>query len=65
MIEENENLKIVTPVMEHVCDHLCRFPGEISDQEELDKICGGCQMRDHHICNILNTYNRINDFKKT
>lgn len=64
MVEENEMLKIVTPMMEHVCDHLCRFPGEISDQEELDKVCGGCQMGDH-ICNILNTYNRINDFEKT
>ena len=58
MIEQNEMLKIVTPMMEHVCDHLCRFSGDISDQEELDKICGGCQMGDH-ICNILNTYNRV------
>ena len=56
MAEQNEMLKIVTLMMEHVCDHLCRFPGEISDQEELDKICGGCEMGDH-ICNILNTYN--------
>ena len=59
MLEENEMLKIVTLMMEHVCDHLCRFPGKISDQEELDKICGGCQMGDH-VCNILNTYNRVN-----
>ena len=57
MADQNEMLKIITPMVEHVCDHLCRFPGEISDQEELDKICGGCQMGDH-ICNILNTYNR-------
>ena len=58
MAEQNEMLKIITPMMEHVCDHLCQFPGEISDQEEVDKICGGCQMGDH-ICNILNTYNRV------
>ncbi len=64
MVEENETLKIVTLMVEHVCDHLCRFPGEISDQEELDKICGGCQMGDQ-ICNILNTYNRINYFEKS
>ncbi|MBE5984912.1 MAG: hypothetical protein E7248_16650 [Paenibacillaceae bacterium] len=57
MVEENEMLKIVTLMTEHVCDHLCRFPGELSDQEELDKICGGCQMGDH-ICNILITYDR-------
>jgi len=56
MAEQNEMLMIVTPMMEHVCDHLCRFPVEISDQEELDKICGSCQMGDH-ICNILNSYN--------
>ena len=56
MSDQNKMLKIVTPMMEYVCDHLCRFPGEISDQEELDKICGGCQMGEH-ICNILNTYN--------
>ncbi|MDW2799875.1 hypothetical protein RZO55_20090 [Clostridium boliviensis] len=37
MVEENEMLEIVTPMMEHVCDHLCRFPGEISDQEELTR----------------------------
>ncbi|WP_097003907.1 hypothetical protein [Lacrimispora amygdalina] len=59
MAEQNEMLEIVTPMVEHVCDHLCRFPGEISDQEELDKICGGCQMGDH-ICSILNTYNWVN-----
>lgn len=56
MAEQNEMLMIVTPMMEHVCDHLCRFPVEISDQEELDKICGSCQMGDY-ICNILNSYN--------
>ncbi|MEY8357124.1 hypothetical protein AALB39_27795 [Lachnospiraceae bacterium 54-53] len=56
MPEQNEMLNIVTPMVEHVCDHLCRFPREISDQEELDRICGGCEMG-QHLCNILNTYN--------
>ena len=63
MAEQNEMEKIITPMMEHVCDRLCRFPREISDLEELDKICGGCQMGDY-ICNILNTYNWINDLRK-
>lgn len=28
----------------HVCDELCRHPREITDQEELDKICGRCPL---------------------
>lgn len=64
MAEQNEMLKIVTPMMEHVCDHLCRFPRESSDQEELDRICGGCEMG-QHLCNILNQYDKINNFEKT
>lgn len=63
MEEQNEMLKIVTLMMEHVCDHLCRFPRKIGDQEELDKVCGCCQMGDH-ICNILNTYIRVNEVAK-
>ncbi|MBE7718799.1 hypothetical protein [Lacrimispora indolis] len=56
MAEQNEMVKIITPMVEHVCDHLCRFPREISDREELDDICGGCEMG-QFLCNILNTYN--------
>ena len=59
MLEENEMLKIVTPMTEHVCDHLCRFPWEIERKEDLEEVCASCQMGDH-ICNILNTYNRVN-----
>ena len=56
MVEDNEMLKIVNPMMEHVCDHLCRWPHEIVDEEEMSRICYECKM-DQHICNILNTYN--------
>ncbi|MEY8357049.1 hypothetical protein AALB39_27410 [Lachnospiraceae bacterium 54-53] len=56
MLEQNEMETIITPMVEHVCDHLCRFPREISDQEEIDRICGGCEMG-QHLCNILNAYN--------
>ncbi len=57
MAEQNEMLKIVTPMMEHVCDHLCRFPGEIERKEDLEEVCAGCQM-DKYTNDILNTYNR-------
>lgn len=64
MAEQNEMEKIITPMVEHVCDHLCRFPREISDQEEMDRICGGCEMG-QHLCNILNQYNQVNDSEKS
>ncbi len=57
MAEQNEMLKIVTPMMEHVCDHLCRFPWEIERKEDLEEVCAGCQM-DKYTNDILNTYNR-------
>ncbi len=33
MLEQNEMENIVTPMMEDICDHLCRFPKEVTDQE--------------------------------
>lgn len=57
MSEQNEMLKIVTPLMEHVCDHLCRFPWEIERKEDLEEVCACCQM-DQYTNDILNTYNR-------
>jgi len=56
MAEQNEMDKIVTPMMEHICDHLCRFPKEVSDPEALEEICAECQMG-KYVCLILNTYN--------
>lgn len=57
MADQNEMEKIVTPMMEHVCDHLCRFPWEIERKEDLEEVCAECQMG-QYVCNILNTYNR-------
>lgn len=57
MEKQNKMDKIVTAMAEHICDHLCRFPREISDQEELDNICVGCGMA-QYICNILNEHSR-------
>ena len=31
-------------VMEKVCDKYCRFPGECSSGEELDKHCDACEL---------------------
>lgn len=50
---------MATPMMEHICDNLWQFSGEIRDSEELDKIFGGCLMG-NYICKILNTYNEVN-----
>lgn len=54
--------KLVEPMMEHICDSLCRHPAEAPDQETLDRICAECEMG-KYICGILNEYNRINNFQ--
>ncbi len=56
MSEQNEMEKIVTPMVEDICDHLCRFSKEVADQEVLEGICAECQMG-KYVCLILNTYN--------
>jgi len=53
--------KITEEMMEHVCDKICRFPWEISDQEEMDEICAGCKTK-KYVGDILDTYNGLNDF---
>ena len=64
MADQNEMEKIVTPMMEHVGDHLCRFPWETECKEDLEDICAECKM-DQYTNEILNTYNRVNDFQNT
>jgi hypothetical protein len=54
MVDQNEMDKITTAMMEHLCDHLCRFPRETERKEDLEDICAGCEMG-KHVCNILNT----------
>ena len=66
MLEENEMLKIVTPMVEHVCDHLCRFPREIERLRKIwTEVCAGCQMDIQYANDILNQYDKINNFEKT
>ena len=64
MAEQNEMEKIVTPMMEHVCDHLCRFPWEIERKEDLEEVCASCQIQ-QYVCDILNIYNQLDSENKT
>ena len=50
---ESKLEQATTAMMEHVCDHLCRFPGQCSE-EELEEICAECRM-DGFIGEILNS----------
>ena len=65
-MEEDSKMDVITvAMMKHVCDEICRFPRQEGiTQEELEDICASCQMG-QHVCNILNTYNGLNDFEKT
>lgn len=55
--------KITTEFAEHICDNLCRYP-HMADGKSLEIICSECKIG-KFICDILNEYNRINDFDKT
>lgn len=48
--------QITTELAEHICDNLCKYPCQISDQEKLEDVCMKCKMADF-ICKILNTHN--------
>ena len=57
--------KLTTEMMEHICDNICMHPIRVGQtQDELDDICAECRMG-KFVCDILNTYNRLNDFDKT
>ena len=63
MSEQTKMYLLTTEMEEHICDNLCRFPREM-EQEELDEHCCECKIG-QFICDILNEYNRINDFEKS
>lgn len=55
--------EIVENMAEYICDHICQKPKEITDREKLeDYRAEECDIGSH-ICNILNQYNKINDFE--
>jgi len=53
--------KITEEMMEHVCDKICRFPWEISDQEEMNGICVGCEMK-NYVGDILYSYGKLREW---
>lgn len=64
MTEETKMDHITTAMLEHICNHICWFSWEVSDQEEMDRICADCQMN-RYLTDILNTYSQLNDFEKS
>ncbi|NSH05451.1 hypothetical protein [Mediterraneibacter gnavus] len=51
---------ITAEMMEHICDNLCRYPDQLSAME-LEDECAECKMS-RFVCDILNQYNKVNDF---
>lgn len=51
---------ITTEMMEHICDDLCKYPDHLSGEALEDK-CAEYKMG-RFVCDILNQYNKINDF---
>jgi hypothetical protein len=57
--------EIVENMANYICDHICQKPKEITDREKLEDYCAEeCEMG-QHFCNILNQYNKINDFEES
>lgn len=53
---EDQKDQITTEMMEHICDHLCRFPESAASQEQLEDICAECKMG-QFVCDLLNSVN--------
>jgi len=65
MVEEEMPMdKITTEMAEHICDMICGNLDDVHDQNKADEICADCKMG-QFIFDILNEYNKINDFEQT
>ena len=62
-MKRTEMDNIVENMAEYICDHICQKPKEITDAEKLEDYCAEECDIGSHICNILNQYNKINDFE--
>ena len=63
--EQTKMDQITTEMAEYFCDKLCRHSCRTDiTQEELEDICCGCEMG-RFVCDILNTYDNLNDFEKS
>lgn len=56
--EENVMESIMNEFSEYICDHLCKYPEQIKDQEKLEEHCEHGRFH----CAVLNEYNEINNF---
>lgn len=57
--------EIVENMANYICDRICKKPKEITDQEEMEAYCAEeCEMG-QHFRNILNQYNKINNFEES
>lgn len=56
---------IVENMAEYICDHICQKAKETTDQEELEAYCAEECDIGSHICDILNEYNKINNFGRS
>lgn len=56
--EKNVMESIMNEFSEYICDHLCKYPEQIKDQEKLEEHCEHGRFR----CAVLNEYNEINNF---
>lgn len=63
-MEENQMDKLTTEFAAFICDHICKYATLVHSQELLDNCCDECPMG-KYICDILNTYNRLNDFEQS
>lgn len=47
-IGKSENVDVLTTeMMEHICDNLCRYRCDVTDETELDEICYKCRMNEY------------------
>lgn len=62
--EATDMENIVDSMAEYICDNVCKHPVKCTSEEELDDICCECNLG-RYVCDILNTYNQVNDFEKS
>lgn len=52
--------RITTRMMEHICDNLCKYPDQLSEEELEDKCTTDCKMG-KYVCAILNHHNKCKE----
>lgn len=53
----NEMLRILEPMMHHICNRLCIMPRKGYDQDKLEKVCADCEMGQYSV-DILDAHAR-------